>query len=120
MPIIDLPGLYCPMGCGNTLHVMASGMIRCLLKKCPDPMAAEKILSQPEPHLDVVQIDADGFSILHPLRERVNGALFDCPVNRALLAMGEPPAPPGRYRATLGGDGTLDLSPAENAEQESR
>lgn len=110
MPIIDLPRLYCPMGCGNTLHVMSSGMIRCLLKSCPDPMATEKLLGQPESHLDVVQIDEDGFSILHPLRERLGGGLFDCPVNKALLAMPEPPALPGRYRAKLGEDGTLDLS----------
>lgn len=120
MPTIDLPRLYCPMGCGNTLHVMASGMIRCLLKKCPDPMAVEKLLSRPESHLDIVQIDEDGFSMLHPLRERVNGALFECPVNRALLAMAEPPALPGRYRATLGEDGILDLTVIEAAGQESR
>jgi hypothetical protein len=120
MPIIDLPRLYCPMGCGNTLHVMSSGAIRCLLPKCPDPMAAEKLLSQPESHLDVVQIDEDGFSILHPLRERLGSGLFNCPVNRKLLAMPEPPALPGRYQAKLGADGKLELTVMEVAGQESR
>jgi hypothetical protein len=120
MSIIDLPTLYCPMGCGNTLHVMQPGMIRCLLKGCHDPMAVQKILSQPESHLDIVQIDEDGFSILHPLRERIGGGLFDCPVNKALLAMSAPPAPPGRYQAKLGDDGRVDLTVTEVAGQESR
>ena len=112
-PIMELPTLYCPMGCGNTLHVMQPGMIRCLLKGCPDPMAVQKILSQPEFHLDVVQIDEDGFSILHPLRERIGGNLFDCPVNRDILARGAPPALPGKYRAWMGEDGILNLAVIE-------
>jgi hypothetical protein len=118
--IIDLPTLYCPMGCGNTLHVMASGGIQCLLKGCPDPHSVQKILGQPESHLDVVQIDEDGFSILHPLRERIEGNLFDCPVNRDILARGAPPALPGKYRAWLGEDGILNLAPVKDAGQESR
>jgi hypothetical protein len=117
MPIMDLPTLYCPMGCGNTLHVMPVGVIRCLLKGCPDPMAVQKILSQPESHLDVVQIDEDGFSILHPLRERIDGSLFDCPVNRRLALLEEPPAPPGRYLAVMGEDGAVDLTVVETTER---
>lgn len=107
------------MGCGPHLHVMSGGLIMCLAKDCPDPGAVTQIISDPET-LDVVQIDEDGFSILHPLRERLGGGLFDCPVNRALAAMPEPPALPGRYRAALGEDGILDLAVIEAAGQESR
>jgi hypothetical protein len=83
-------------------------------------MAVEKLLSQPESHLDIVQIDGDGFSILHPLRERLDGGLFDCPVNKALAAMAEPPALPGRYRATIGEDGIVDLTVAEITARDGR
>jgi Family of unknown function (DUF6085) len=107
------------MGCGPHLHVMSGGLIMCLAKGCPEPGAVTGILSSPETR-DVVQIDEDGFSILHPLRERLGNGLLDCPVNRALLAMPGPPALPGRYRATLGEDGTLDLTAMEDAGQESR
>ena len=115
MPITDLPTLYCPMGCGNTLHVMSSGAIRCLLPKCPDPNAVVKILSQPESHLDVVEFTGDDFRILHPLRERIDGQLFDCPVHLACQVMDGPPRDaagrpaPGRYRAWLDKDGILTL-----------
>jgi hypothetical protein len=98
---------------------MSGGMIMCLAKDCPDPGAVTGILSDPETR-DVVQIDEDGFSILHPLRERVNGSPFDCPVNKALIAMPGPPAPPGRYRAAIGEDGILNLDVIEVTGQESR
>lgn len=110
MPIIDLPTLYCPMGCGNTLHVMAAGAIRCLRPKCPDPNAVTKLLSQPESHLDIVTFEDGGFTVLHPLRERIGGSLFDCPVHKAVQEMDEGPVNgPGRYRAYLGSDGKLTL-----------
>lgn len=109
MPILDLPTLYCPMGCGNTLHVMSAGMIRCLNRDCPDPGAVTKILSNPET-CDVVTFTSGRFTVLHPLRERIGGSLFGCRVHQALLEMDEPPVGgPGRYRAHLGADGKLTL-----------
>ena len=113
-PIMDVVG-YCPMGCGPHLHVMSGGMIMCLAPGCPNPGAVTHLISQPQSHLDVVQIDEDGFSILHPLRERLDGSLFDCPVNKALLAMPAPPAPPGKYRARIDENGNLDLETLEGA-----
>jgi hypothetical protein len=117
-PIRDVVG-YCPMGCGPHLHVMSGGMIMCLAKGCPDPGAVTGILSDPETS-DIVQVNEDGFSILYPLRERLGGGLFDCPVNKALAAMAEPPALPGRYRATMEEDGMLDLAAMESSDQEIR
>lgn len=100
-PIIDIPYAYCPMGCGHTLHLMPNGMIVCLAPDCPDQGAAQKILGNPE-HLDVVEFtDDDGFTILHPLRERL-GDLFACPVNEALSQLGGAPEGLfGRYRVSV-------------------
>jgi hypothetical protein len=98
----------CPMCRERKLHLMPSGLVRCLGQACPRPTAAQEILDG-DVGADIVQIDGDGFSILHPLRERLQGGLFDCPVNRALLAMSEPPVLPGRYRVTFGEDGNLDF-----------
>jgi Family of unknown function (DUF6085) len=100
----------CPMCRERKLHLLVSGVIRCLNRACPRPMAAQEILDG-DLGVDIVQIDEGGFSILHPLRERLGGGLFDCPVNKALAAMGEPPALPGRYRATIGEDGIPVLAP---------
>jgi hypothetical protein len=86
---------------------MQSDVIHCLAPGCPDPDAAQKILSDPETR-DVVEFTDERFTVLHPLRERLSGNLFGCPVNQAVLALDDPPDP-GRYRAWLGGDGKLVL-----------
>lgn len=114
--IIDLPKLYCPMGCGNTLHVRAGagyGGIVCLARGCPDDKAAQKILSESE-HRDIVTF-ADGyFSVLHPLRERVGAALTDCPVAEACARVSGPPdSGDGRFRAWLDESGRLVLKRIE-------
>lgn len=48
-------GGYCPMGCGQTLVVLA------------DPEVEH-----------VVRLDETEFSLQHPLRERLQGRLLDC------------------------------------------
>jgi hypothetical protein len=114
--IRDMAGVYCPMGCGRTLHLMPGGMIQCLASKCPNPGAAQTILSEPE-HEDVVVFGADSYTVLHPLRERL-GDLFSCQVHQLC---GQLPGPPegrtGRFRARIKPDGGLELEPIEeNAE----
>lgn len=105
--IRDIPGVYCP-ACGQQkLHLMQADVIYCLALGCPDPDAAQKVLSDPETR-DVVEFTDEDFRILHPLRERIGGVLFDCPVHRACQAVDGPPAP-GRYRAWLDKDGILTL-----------
>lgn len=107
MAILDLIGVYCPMGCGQTLHRMPGGLIECLSPVCPNSAAAWKILSDPE-HLDVVEFTETGFTVLHPLRERL-GDLFACRVHALCSGLPEPPdGHPGRYHATVD-DGVLVL-----------
>jgi Family of unknown function (DUF6085) len=97
--IQDILGVYCPMGCGQTLHLVGDGMISCLTRDCPDKGAAQKILSEPE-HLDIVVFGEDSFTVLHPLRERL-GDLFACQVHNACARLDGPPeGRTGRYRAS--------------------
>ena len=103
----------CPACRERKLHLMTSGLIRCMNRACPSPRAAQEILEGDE-GVDIVQIGESDFSILHPLRERIEGGLFDCPVNRYLASLGEPPALPGRYRAVMGEDGIPDLTVVES------
>jgi Family of unknown function (DUF6085) len=100
-PIRDVVG-YCPMGCGPHLHVMSGGMIMCLAPKCPDPGSVTKILSDPETG-HVVEVTDNGYTVKHPLRERVDD-LFSC---GTALAMGAEVLPPGRWRPEARDDGTL-------------
>lgn len=106
-PIRDVVG-YCPMGCGPRLHVMSGGMIMCLAPECPDPGAVTGIISDPETE-HVADITSDGWTLKHPLRERVGDGLFACGAGRALAQFdeaGKLPAP-GRWRFRLDADGTF-------------
>lgn len=89
---------YCPMGCGRTLFRGKGGFITCSSLDCADPTAASKILADPETE-HIVEISEGGFSIQHPLRERINGRLYDCEFHEELRRQPGPPAKPGRYRA---------------------
>lgn len=108
--IWDIQGVYCPMGCGQTLHLMGGGMIECLAQGCPDSGAVQKILSEPETD-DIVEFYEDSFTVLHPLKERLGG-LFTCRVHNLCNRMpGPPEGGAGRYRARVK-NGTLELEPA--------
>jgi Family of unknown function (DUF6085) len=107
-PIFDITGVYCPMGCGQTLHLMPGGTIRCLAHNCPQPGAVQQILSVPETD-DIVVFGMDSFTVLHPLRERL-GDLFSCQVHTACNRLDGPPGgKTGRYRARFGPEGNLEL-----------
>jgi hypothetical protein len=111
--IRDILDVYCP-ACGEPkLHLMQSDVIHCLAPGCPDPDAAHKILAERET-LDIVTFDDGHFNVLHPLRERIGGALLDCPVAEALAST--PTAAQragGRYRVWLDEDGKLILKQIE-------
>lgn len=92
LPIVG----FCPMGCGHTL-LESGGYIMCAHGGCPRPTAASEILAEPETE-HVVRLGADSFDIQHPLRERLDGQLFDCPLHEWLTAQDGPPEEPGRYR----------------------
>lgn len=90
---------FCPMGCGQTLEFREEdGAINCAAHGCPDAEAVDKILREEETE-HVVTFYGDSFSMQHPLRERIDGELHDCPLHRDLIALAEPPFNPGRYRA---------------------
>jgi len=97
------------MGCGQTLHLMASNMVACLDRDCPDKGAAQKILSDPESE-HVVTFGTDSWTIRHPLRERL-GDLVACQVHEACRQMAGPPlGMPGTYRARVTATG-MDWEP---------
>jgi len=93
----DIVG-YCPMGCGRTLFRALGGHITCSLIGCPDPAAVDKLLDDPETE-HVVEFRESDFTVRHPLRERIDGDLFDCQLHADIVALSGPPVRPGRYRA---------------------
>jgi hypothetical protein len=91
---------YCPMGCGQTLFMGTGGHITCRRIDCPNPGAVDQILADPETE-HLVNITSAGFSILHPLRERldkVESCLWGCALHRYMDALSGPPAATGHYR----------------------
>jgi hypothetical protein len=86
------------MGCGETLFVGGGGYITCSLIGCPKPGAVSQLLGDWETE-HIVVVGEEGFSIQHPLRERLDGELFDCGLHEHMRSLPGPPAQPGRYRA---------------------
>jgi Family of unknown function (DUF6085) len=82
--LIDIQG-YCP-ACGEAKLQVSSqqgGVVYCNEPNCPKPDAAHKILQDQERE-HVLRLDDDGWTLKHPLRERLNSDLFDCPTTTAL------------------------------------
>lgn len=70
----------CPMGCGETLFLGFNGYVTCAALPCPRPDAVTVILEDRETaHL--VRIRKGGWTVQHPLRERVDRSLLDCRFN---------------------------------------
>jgi Family of unknown function (DUF6085) len=80
--ITDIRQAYCPMGCGETLHLMPSGLIHCLAPGCPRPDAAATILGDKETE-HILRLEDNSWNAVHPLRERINGALLGCDIGEA-------------------------------------
>jgi len=89
---------HCPMGCGQTLFLDTDGRIDCWNTGCPRPDAAHRLLADTETE-HLVQFDADGFTIRHPLRERLDDELMACGLHAYCAAMDTGPELHGRYRA---------------------
>jgi hypothetical protein len=68
---------YCPMGCGETLYLDGLACVRCDQPNCPRPDAADRILADPETE-HLVTVAEDGYSMKHPLHERLDNALLSC------------------------------------------
>jgi hypothetical protein len=85
------------MGCGETLFVGSGGYVTCSFIGCPKPDAASDILGESETD-HIVEFTDLGWTIQHPLRDRVEGALFTCPATMACQMLDGPPVAAGRYR----------------------
>lgn len=109
---------FCPMGCGATLVLLAdTSMLVCANVTCPRPGAAAVILADPQTE-HVVEFTAQGFTIRHPLRERLDDALFDCNLTDEVAGVNYPPTL-GRYQARLSAAvgwvyERLDIPPADD------
>lgn len=107
--MLKLADARCPM-CGGELEVQPvfdddtscdHGELSCLSVACKRPRAASELLTDPEIE-HIVVFDEQGFTIQHPLRERMDGDLFNlftCGLHAHLRALDGPPDPIGRYRA---------------------
>ena len=95
---------FCPMGCGFTLSLDAGqAIVRCSAEDCPRPEAAHDILMTRETeHIVTLRGHGEdgGFSIEHPLRERLGSALHKCQLHVELRGLSGSPEEPGRYRVT--------------------
>lgn len=89
------------MGCGETLAVFPWGqrmVIECQAPQCSRPTAVRELLRDTETEHRVV-IDDDGFTIRHPLRERLDEALLQCDFHVYLSRIPSDLVDPGSYRA---------------------
>jgi hypothetical protein len=98
---VHVPG-YCPMGCGETLFTGAGGYLTCSYLECPLPDAVSVLLANPETE-HIVLVVPDTFTVQHPLRERLEGELFECGLHRWIANFPGPPGKPGRYRVAWRG-----------------
>jgi hypothetical protein len=99
---LDVPG-YCP-ACGNpTLQTTTGNRITCIMMDCPRPDSAAEILDDGET-AHIVVLEFGGFTIRHPLIERLDDALLSCALHSYLLGQGEAFGPSGRYRVVAGGN----------------
>lgn len=98
--IRDVRNAYCPMGCGEHVHLMPSGLLCCLAPHCPRPGAAGEILADRESE-HVVNFTALGWTLRHPLKERLDDALMLCELNDYLGGYDTAPVTLGRYRMTM-------------------
>lgn len=95
---------YCPMGCGKTLFVGDGGYITCSFVECPRREAAAQLLEDRETE-HLVTFGQVGFTVRHPLRERLDDALMSCQLHEHIAGLSGPPVQPGRYRALAEGAG---------------
>jgi hypothetical protein len=89
---------------------MTAGEITCGVPDCPNPRSIYDVLAE-EQHEHRVRFFDGHFIVQHPLRERVEGTLFDCSINDWILLEEDLPVK-GEFRATRHDRGWM-LMPAE-------
>lgn len=98
---------WCPACGGHSLFLAQGGYVTCSRDDCPRPDAAADILGEQETE-HIVVFDDDGFTVKHPLRERLDDALLTCDLHRHCARLSGPPVRPGRYRATANADDVVE------------
>lgn len=104
---------YCPMGCGRTLFLADGGYVTCSYLHCPRPDAVADLLDDKET-AHIAEFSESGFTLRHPLRERLDDALMKCELHEHIARLAGPPVKPGRYRA-LGNGRQWTWQPADAA-----
>lgn len=87
----------CPACGAASLFLAGGGYVTCARIDCPRPDAVADLLDDAETE-HVVVLSETGFTVRHPLRERLDDALMQCQLHEEIAAMSGPPAIPGRYR----------------------
>lgn len=89
---------YCPMGCGQSLVLVDGGHVVCSVAECPNRFAVDELLADTETE-HVVLFGESGFTVRHPLAERLGDALLNCDLHLYIAGLDGPPVQLGRYRA---------------------
>lgn len=91
---------FCPLGCGRTLCIPAGDdRITCSNVDCPQRRAVNDLLQEEETE-HLVHLE-HGFTIRHPLRERIGFELESCPLHDWMMTHRPSEADhPGLYRVT--------------------
>lgn len=88
--------------------IPSTGIEEC--RRIVEALKWAEIVRTDEPNGHTVVIDEDGFSVEHPLVERLNGSLFECTLHHLLAhdarvaPVGQRIKPPGKYRVRLFGE----------------
>jgi hypothetical protein len=76
----------CP-ACGGRLH-LEGNRLACMASVCPRPTAAHEILNEPQRQDHIVSLSEDGYSVQHPLVERLDNELLNCPLSNQVAEFG--------------------------------
>lgn len=86
----------CP-SCGErSLVVFFDHQISCVNTECYEPLALSKIIAFDQT-AHIVILTTRNFQIQHPLYERIDEELFNCPLVNYLTSCAVPPEAPGKY-----------------------
>ena len=92
-------GGYCPMGCGETLHLSTAGLAVCSDIDCPNPSAADNLLAACAETRHIVTIaDSGQHDVDHPLIEHADGTERGCDLPAYIGRLPAAVLRPGRYR----------------------
>ncbi|MEU6674808.1 DUF6085 family protein [Streptomyces sp. NPDC046925] len=95
----DVQG-HCP-ACGRaSLFLGEGGYVTCSIRECPQPDAVSELLADRETE-HIVQLAEEGWTVRHPLIERLDDALMGCQLN-AYMSTFDRPDELGTFRAELG------------------